>query len=161
MCALLKIPKFKYTIEQPASNPLLTLKIPTLSVYSSKLFAKNPSHWAYSSNLPNLFLIVTIVPYSDYCPYSYYYYSKLAFVSYKLRYSLAEMPVWCLKYLPNMSCYVKPNSSLICCMLKSVDFNNAFASRIKYLLIHSLAFTPVSDFTVVVKYLGVTHSVLA
>ena len=33
MYPILKNPKFKYTIQQPASNPLPTLKIHTLSVY--------------------------------------------------------------------------------------------------------------------------------
>lgn len=69
--------------------------------------------------------------------------------------------MWCLKYLLKTSCEVKCRVSAICCIFRFVDFSNAFASRSRCLSIHSLAVLSVVDLIVVVRCLGVTHSLFA
>ena len=48
-----KISKFKYTIQQPASNPLPTLKIHTLSVYHFS-FETQSWHWVVTTATPRM-----------------------------------------------------------------------------------------------------------
>ena len=62
---------------------------------------------------------------------------------------MGENPVILLKDFPKNDCDGKPNSMLICCIVRLVVFNKAYASFIIKSLIHSVGDLPLTFFMTV------------